>query len=360
MLAVGIDVSKGKSMVAAIAEGGELIMNVAEYQHNEKEMNELIKRIRSYSSDVRILMESTGQYHYPIRNKLLEEGFFVSIMNPYLMKKYSDMTLRKGKTDKKDAIKIATYCYEKWEVLIPHTIVLKQYEDLKFLSRQYNQAISVKIKLKIQMDLLLESVMPGIKRIYSYNSKPQNNNSLYGFIEKYKHINNIKTMKREKFIQSYNTWSKKKGYRCGETKAARIYDLALNSILSRDSDSSTNLALMQCLQSLKQSEVACVALLSKMDEIARELPEYEIVRSMTGVGDVLVLRLLAEIGDVRRFSGAKALNAYAGIDAPPFQSGQYESTKRHISKRGSASLRKAGYEVMRALITNKKGSKRQI
>jgi len=65
-------------------------------------------------------------------------------------------------TDKKGTMKIAIYCCEKWQTLIPYFGVPKQYEDLKNLSRQYNQSISVRIKLKVQLDLLLDLVMPGI------------------------------------------------------------------------------------------------------------------------------------------------------------------------------------------------------
>jgi transposase len=70
---------------------------------------------------------------------------------------------------------------------------------------------------------------------------------------------------------------------------------------------------------------------------------------MSGVGDVLAPRIIAEIGDVRRFHSASALIAYAGIDAPPYQSGSFYGSNRKISKRGSASLRKTGYEIMQAL-----------
>ena len=70
---------------------------------------------------------------------------------------------------------------------------------------------------------------------------------------------------------------------------------------------------------------------------------------MGGVGEVLSVKLIAEIGDVRRFHSGKALIAYAGIDVPPYQSGKFVGTERKISKRGSAALRKIGYEVMRCL-----------
>ena len=52
---------------------------------------------------------------------------------------------------------------------------------------------------------------------------------------------------------------------------------------------------------------------------------------MSGVGEVLTSRLIGEVGDVRRFDNAKSLIAFAGLDSPPYQSGQFEGTKRHIS-----------------------------
>jgi transposase len=90
-----------------------------------------------------------------------------------------------------------------------------------------------------------------------------------------------------------------------------------------------------------------------MKELAKTLHEYETVRAMGGVGDVLAPKLIAEIGDIRRFHSGKALIAFAGIDAPPYESGQFVGTNRKISKRGSKLLRKIGYETMRVLKTHK-------
>ena len=94
--------------------------------------------------------------------------------------------------------------------------------------------------------------------------------------------------------------------------------------------------------------------------LAKELPEYDMVRSMPGIGDTLAPRLIAEIGDIRRFKNAKSLIAYAGIDAPPYQSGQFEGTRRHISKRGSASLRKCGFEIMFILMRREPSEDKDI
>ena len=84
--------------------------------------------------------------------------------------------------------------------------------------------------------------------------------------------------------------------------------------------------------------------------LAASLPEYATVLSLYGVGSVLGAQLIAEIGDVSRFSDKKALVGFAGIDAPPFQSGSFNPQSRNISKRGSAALRKTLFQVMAVIL----------
>ncbi len=89
-----------------------------------------------------------------------------------------------------------------------------------------------------------------------------------------------------------------------------------------------------------------------MHRLAESLPEYETVLAMFGVGEVLAPQLIAEIGDVRRFESKKSLVAFAGIDAPPYQSGTLDVKSRSISKRGSASLRKTLFQIMTIILQN--------
>ena len=141
----------------------------------------------------------------------------------------------------------------------------------------------------------------------------------------------------------------KKGHRKGAQIAQKIYRLAHECVTFEPSQEVAALSVKHCVSLLRSIEQATKAIITQMDDLAKELPEYEVVKKMKGVGDKLAPRLIAEIGDVRRFKDSKSLIAYAGIDAPPYQSGQFEGTKRHISKRGSRSLRKCGYEVMMAI-----------
>ena len=67
---------------------------------------------------------------------------------------------------------------------------------------------------------------------------------------------------------------------------------------------------------------------------------------MFGVGPALGPQLIAEIGDVRRFHSKKALVAYAGIDAPPNDSGDVTGRHKGMSKIGTPSLRRTLFLVM--------------
>ena len=86
-----------------------------------------------------------------------------------------------------------------------------------------------------------------------------------------------------------------------------------------------------------------------MEELASQLKEFETVCNMKGVGIKTRARLIAEIGDIRKYKNANCLIANCGIDTPPYQSGSFNSTNRHITKRGNKYLRKVGYEVVKSI-----------
>lgn len=110
---------------------------------------------------------------------------------------------------------------------------------------------------------------------------------------------------------------------------------------------------LEAVRVLREINKTLENILTQMQTLAHSLSEYKIVRNMPGVGDVLAPKIIAEIGDIRRYHSGSALIAYAGIDLPPFESGNFVGTKRRISKRGSSLLRKTGYEIMKCLKTVK-------
>ena len=355
MTSVGIDVSKDKSTVCILRPYGEVVASPCEILHTESEISTLVSRIQSIDGEVRIVMEATGAYHLPLLSCLKQAGLFVSVINPLAMKKYVSTALRKGKTDKLDSVRIANYGIDNWFKLTDYTLPDEIYAQLRLLGRQYAHYITIKIESKLALTDLLDRTMPGIKKLLSgKRSEEPTKDKLSDFVEAYWHYDNITKRSESQFVRCYCTWAKKKGYHASESKAKEIYAMACNGIPTLPSNAaSTKMLTLEAVRVLKEINRTLETILTQMQELATTLPEYGIVRAMNGVGDVLAPRLIAEIGDVRRFHSGSALIAFTGIDSPPYQSGGFTGTQRKISKRGSSLLRKTGYEVMKCLKTVK-------
>lgn len=355
MISVGIDVSKDKSTVCMLRPYGEVVEAPYNIGHTEQALNTLIERIKSFDEDVKVVLEATGGYHQVVVAKLLTSNIFTVVVNPYIMKKYCAAILRKAKTDKIDSIRIANYGIDHWFSMTAYCPPDEIYKELKLLGRQYEQYVRLKVGCKIQLANLLDGVMPGIKSILqgtvpAYSTKDK----LCDFVEKYWHYDNIKKMSEKQFLSDYEKWTKRKGYRYNESQAIAIYQLSKNNIPTlKSSTPSTKMLVLQAVKSVREAELTLSLIISQMQEIASTLPEYSVVREMKGVGDVLSVRLIGEIGDVRRFRNGSSLVAFAGIDAPPYESGKFVGTNRNISKRGSSTLRKIGYEIMHSLKVSK-------
>lgn len=349
MIAVGINVSKAKSTVAVLHSDGSIRAKPFTIHHTLSDMDAMVKYLNDLDESFTILMEYTGHYHYPVLKKLQQEGFPVCLVNPYQMKKYGDVEIHKAKTDKKDALRIAKYALEKSYMLTPYTSLEQKYDDLKFLSRQYKQRISTVSYTKTQLTNLLDETMPGITSLLKLKSRKPDECALLLFIKKYGSFDRIKAMGKSRFLSSYATLMKKSHDRYAPQKGLSIYELACDSITTRGDNDYIIAAQNQLVDLLAVVQNAADEEIAQMQNIVETIPEYRILRAMNGVGDRLGPIILAEIGDIRRFHSAKALNSYAGNDAPPYQSGQFESRNRHISKRGSSALRKACFEVMQAL-----------
>ena len=350
MISIGIDVSKRKSTVAIINVMGEILQTPFDIEHSQIGLQKLWDLIKDYPKDqVKFIMEATGIYHLGLLNELQKQGYFVHVANPLLIKKYFDAEIRKGKTDRKDALKLSRYGTEKWWLLKEHSKTDQIYLDLQFLSREYNSFLATKVKLKVQLSNLIERTFPGLEKIL----KGHYFELLLDFYELYPCASLVREMSEKKFSTKFIKMATKKGHRKGAQIAQSIYRLAHECVTFEPNDKVAALSVKHCVTLLRSTEEATTAIITQMNELARKLPEYEVVKKMKVVGDKIAPRLIAEIGDVRRFKNAKSLIAYAGIDAPPYQSGQFEGTNRHISKRGSRSLRKCGYEVMMALKSSK-------
>lgn len=349
MISVGIDVSKGKSTACLMKLHGEIVAGPMEISHVDSELRALVKLIKSLNDEVKVVMEATGVYHLPVLTYLKDHDVFVAVINPYQMKRYRMQGLRRVKTDKADSMVIAKYGLDNWDELKEFISSEDKYRELTLLSRQYRHYMRIHVSSLQELTHMLDYTMPGIRKEFNSWQPESGKNKLSDFVEKYWHYDIIKKKSERQFVESYLTWAKKKGYHRNQNKAANIYSMAKEGIPTWPADQTTKMLVIQAIEVLKRVDETLSTILARMQEITKELPEYTVVRSMGGVGDVLAAKLIADIGDVRRFHNSKALIAYAGIDAPPYQSGQFTGTDRNISKRGSSSIRKTGYELMKVL-----------
>ena len=356
MISVGIDVSKDKSTVCICKPYGEILSSPFEVKHTEKGLSELATMLKLFDGETKVVMESTGNYHYPILLYLLKQGIFVSVINSLAMHKYVNYSLRSVKTDKIDSMKIANYGIEHWYDLKKYQIQDDNYYQLQLLGRQYAHYMEMRIKEYLYFYSILDQVLPCIKKLVSSNHPTRfEKDKLLDFVEKYWHFDIILEFSEYEFVEDYLNWCRNKGYQASQSKASTIYELAKQGITTLNSKNlNTKKMILESIGVLKKINKTLTSILSQMDEYAKKMPEYSEVRKMGGVGDKLAVKLIAEIGDIRRFHSAKALIAYAGIDSPPYQSGQYLGAKRRISKRGSPLLRKIGYEVMKNLKSHNK------
>ena len=344
---VGIDVSKGKSTVAILSIAGEVIEEPFEIKHDKYGMIKLEEKLKDISKeDLKIVMEQTGTYHLPVLGYLLDKGYFVDAENALKIKKYLDRELRKAKTDKKDSLKLAEYCCDNWYKLNKVRENDEAYDNLRFLSRQYINNINVQVKQKNNFSNLCDLLFPG------YYQMLDENNFILGLeiFKKYYHPEIVTNKKQSQFVDEIDKLAKKLGHKgAGITLANKIYLLAQTTIFPRPNNEFAQLSAISCADALILTIKTTTTIITEMDKLARELPEYDVISEIPGCGKKLTSRVIAEIGDVRRFKNAGSIIAYAGLDAPPYQSGQFEATNRHISKRGNKYLRKTGYEVMKSI-----------
>lgn len=350
MISVGIDVSKGKSTVSVMKPFGEIVKSPFDVMHTKEDITNLIKLIKSYNEEVRVILEDTGHYHLPVVALLIENGIFVSCVNALRMKKFCSQSIRKAKTDKIDSVRIAVFGLTYWEELTPVLPPENIYCELKLLARQYYQTVSMLVKAKINLNNLLDQVMPDIQSLLADSAV---NHKLTDFVKRYYHYGHILDMGKSKFTSDYCKWAKKQGYHLNERLASQIFAMAQNGIPVLPNSSVTKIVVLEAVRILREIEVSRDTILSQMQAFAKTLPEYSVIRELPCIGDTLAPRIIAEIGDVRRFKNKHSLIAYAGIDAPPYQSGAFNATERHISKRGNSYLRKTGYEIMQSLIKHK-------
>lgn len=351
MFAVGVDVSNGRSTVAVLGAQRKIVMKPFEVSHTADGFASLIEKLRRLNGEARIVMEHTGRYYEPFAMSMYRAGFFVSAVNPLVIKDYREgIDVRKVKTDKADALKIAQFALDKWEILPQYTPMDTIRYDLKTLHRQFQLASKTRTALNNNLIALLEQSYPGVNRYFDSPVRPDGSQKWVDFVDTFWHVDCVASLSRSSFVERYRKWCRRHSYNFSEQKALELHEDARQKFPLVPKSDTCKLLVKEAVSQLRTVSHTIETYRAEMNRLAAQLPEYETVMVMTGIGKSMGPQLIAEIGDLRRFAHQKSLVGFAGTDPIKDDSGDKVSDSKPSSKRGSPYLRKTLFVVMTILL----------
>jgi transposase len=326
-LFVGIDVSKDYCSAQGLDHGGKKLFYL-EFSMDGEGFSRFLDRVKAHCgnlSEVTVAMESTGCYHINLFSFLSSEGIPCVVINPLLITNFARLSLRKTKTDKKDALTIAQF-------LLAHKGSLSKVafsqnsQDLKDLARE-RESLTVMISgLKNDLRRLLKMSFPELEHRCKIFTE-----TMLQFLIKFPSARIIKMAKPKEIAKALiHVEGKRKRVLIS---AEEIIKLAKASVASDSAAKELILSeKISTLLYLEEKKKKITGVLVKSCQSMR-VEDFEIITSIDGIKQVNGSTFLAELGEMNH------VIAFAGLDPSIHQSGQFEGMSK-ISKRGNHHLRR--------------------
>ncbi len=337
ILYVGIDVSKDKSDICIKDQSGnDLIQRfkIANTKADLGKLYETIERIKSKTqgnSDVVFGMEATGIYSLPLYSALRRDGFKVMLYNPIQTNGFRKMKVRKTKTDSIDAGIIADMLRNSEPPQVNEIKDLNLYQ-LRELVRIRHRLIEKQTVCKVQMIRNIDMIWPN----YASSMPKVFGTTSITVLKKY----TVPTkMVGKSFEQFYELVHKASRSKISRTKAEEIYANAGNILTIPEIEPIVSIEIKTLITQLELYDEQIQSVEDKIDQMMKLIDTK--IMSIPGIGGILGPIILGEIGNIGRFSSAKKLVAFAGLDSVVSESGRFKNMTGRISKRGSPLLRQA-------------------
>ena len=347
---IAFDVSMGRSymVVYNALKKCELEREINHTRPEFLELRELFEELtEGYGEEPHVVFEATGIYSRPLERFMQENNYRYCLLNPLEAKLQCD-TLRIHKTDRSDAHQLALTHFT--NVRRIETETDEVYRQLKRLSRHYSELDDELSVTRSRMHKVIQETFPELEKIFTTKSE-----LFLNVAQLYPHqdlvLKHSKTVIKNRILANTN---KRISVKKAEEKAVELFEAAKQSYPAA---SSTDVVCDQVrvyakrFQELLFQKDQCIG---KMESLAEELEEYEILRSIPAIGTNTAVRIIAEIGNIRRFDNNRQLNAYAGIDIRRYQSGKFIARDK-INKRGNNKhLRKIVYLSVQNMIKQRR------
>ena len=348
-LYVGIDVSSKSNVVYLMLTNGDKFSNfsVANSQDGSKQ---LVKRIHavmiSESLDTVVIgLESTSVYGDNLVYFLREDATLSSfnkkihVLNPRQVKKFHDAYNDLPKNDYVDSFVIAD-CLRFGRINKEVYMGDYHYKALQNLTRARYFAVCNLIKEKQRfMNVLFKKYSTMTQEKVFSNTFSTTALAVYEEFDSAEALANMDLHELTYFIIEKG----KNRFPNPDSVAKAIQKAAKSSYrLPKTVNDSVNQVLSISITSIKALE----SQIKEFDKAIKAQMELlpNVLISIPGIGPVLSAGIMAEIGDINRFENQAGLAKYAGFAWRQHQSGKFESTSNHMTKRGSPYLRYALFQ----------------
>ena len=327
MFYVGIDVASEKHDCCILNEKKKIIQSFS-FLNSPVGFQSLLSALSGIQpGEIKIGLEATGIYSENLSVFLRRKGFNVTTINPLLLKKHQcATTLRKTKTDKADAKGIALFIAE--EGFQPDLPVSYHIQELKSLTRARFSFVQDRSALKNKVKRLVVLLFPELLEQFS---------DIFGasataLLKQYPSAEKLAACHTDALAALLRKSSRG---RFGRAKAAYLKQLAKCSIGNHSPARVMELKM----------------LLARIDLLSEQIKDYDKqikiimdeldspVLTIPGIGYTLGATIIAEVGNISRFSSPAKLLAFAGLEPSIYQSGKFVPASGRMVKRGSPFLR---------------------
>ena len=343
---IACDVSKGSSHIQGFIGLSNPVGDPFVVRHLKSELRlikELAKSLEKQAhKKPKFVFEFTGIYHECIAKYIQSIGLDLYAISPLESAKVRKSQIRVTKTDSKDCLNIATVYY---------TRNIRKFEsennDIKALSRNKKNIREELVQQRCVYRRYMDLIWPCFDEYFDADSKVSDI-----IVSTYKHPYVIKRRSVNmvaEILLNNGHFSKNRAFDI----AYKIKDYASNCVSGVDEKSDYVNALISSYSKINSLKKEIEEINLELDNLLKKSIVYQLLKTVPGVGENLLIQMSAEVGDYTRFKTAKQFVAYIGLDPSILQSGSNDGEHYSITRKGNGILRSCLYLVVSQMLTRK-------
>jgi transposase len=343
---IACDVSKGKSHIQGFIGLSNPVGNPFVVRHLKCDLKQIKELARTLEKQTKkkpvFVFEYTGIYHECIANYVRDIGLESYAISPLESAKVRKSSIRVTKTDSKDCLNIATVFY---------TRSIRRFNcdnsNIKALSRRKCELRSQIVQLKCSYRRYIDLIWPCFDEVFDLDSQ-----SAMIIISRFKHPYKLKKWNSKAIattMLNYGHYAKSRAFEIAD----KAKDYAMNCVSGVCEDSEYVSGLIDVFQRIEKIKNEISMINGRLAKMLQTNIAYNLLRTIPGFGENILLQVSAEIGDFTRFKTAKQFVAFCGLDPSILQSGKDDGEHYSITRKGNKIIRSSLYLAVSQMISRK-------